>query len=780
MCLVIILLAACSGLGATVSTASSAPDFVFVPTSGPCLTNNGGQPTVPYYNDIVVSKAVSMDPEPGEMHIPGHGPEVETIEACLAACLERNVHVVSVNFLQGRECMCSGGCPCFEPLGGGWLVALPANCQHQQPQVCQDSESNGGWEPRGNRSSCMGFFDKGGHPVDDTKMSHPWGKASFAHCHQPFSWRQMNKNMSKDVFKTGGLGTLMEMDGYETWVCLHSSIIRPHWNPRCPHTGLVATVDPWFCWVYHETREEFTPWGPNSRVKLFDPPPVKDPIRSPDGRFVLVDMPMTWEEARTYCRTHFADLVSIHSSLVNSIVASLCEKAASVNGAEHGDTGIACWIGGYRSMSSQGLDLWAWSDGSAFDFTSWSEGEPNNMGSHGEPYIHMWRGGERVGTWNDNGAGFEAGATVCSAVVEVAGSGYSYWDFDPVDGCVTESEMNARKALEDLDTQEWWPDFASMAGFAHAGGAADKCGGISEEDFKAFAAKYFSGGSGGECSLCADPTHNCRCSAEKGLSGVCGPAPFCYDAATTAMGGRTAQEQCVADSDIWCGPLFSTKSIHQSTPNPCELNTFTVTMVANVPFMNGQTIITISGLSNADFGPEVASAVGSTNTVINISDASGGAGHHRLFGSSFSGEAGTGHWDDVTDTLTLYVLQNTESASEYTFSFKLYNPPKDQPAVTPRISASFVGNSKKLFTADVKNDILATDMTYPVTEVQNLHDPLYVIAARFTEFDVSNTSVFPCDNNTITIGFKTNVPLWSRCRFFYVCERVCAEVSMLL
>ena len=124
----------------------------------------------------------------------------------------------------------------------------------------------------------MGFFDKGGHPVDDTKMSHPWGKASFAHCHQPFSWRQMNKNMSKDVFKTGGLGTLMEMDGYETWVCLHSSITRPHWNPQCPHTGPVATVDPWFCWVYHETREEFTPWGPNSRVKLFDPPPVKYPI----------------------------------------------------------------------------------------------------------------------------------------------------------------------------------------------------------------------------------------------------------------------------------------------------------------------------------------------------------------------------------------------------------------------------------------------------------------------------------------------------------------------
>ena len=240
--------------------------------------------------------------------------------------------------------------------------------------------------------------------------------------------------------------------------------------------------------------------------------------------------------------------------------------------------------------------------------------------------------------------------------------------------------------------------------------------------------------------------------------------------------GRPCCTTCTATGDASDGdaqplkvmqPLFCTKSIHQSTPNPCQLNTFTVTMTANVPFMNGQTIITISGLSNADFGPEVASGVGSRSTVINISDASGGAGHHRLFGSSFSGEAGTGHWDDVEDTLTLYVLQNTESASEYTFSFQLYNPPKDQLAATPQISASFVGNSKKLFTADVRNDIPATDMTYPVTEVQNLHDPLYVIAARFTEFDVSNTSVFPCDNNTITIRFKTNVPLESRCRFFF-------------
>jgi len=91
--------------------------------------------------------------------------------------------------------------------------------------------------------------------------------------------------------------------------------------------------------------------------------------------------------------------------------------------------------------------------------------------------------------------------------------------------------------------------------------------------------------------------------------------------------------------------------------------------------------------------------------------------------------------------LTLYVLTDTESASEYTFSFQLYNPPQAQLAVQPQISASFIGNSKQLFTAG--EGIAAEDMNYPVTEIQNLEDPLFVIEAEFTHLSVAVSSLFP-------------------------------------
>jgi hypothetical protein len=103
-------------------------------------------------------------------------------------------------------------------------------------------------------------------PTQDpgTNASHPeqswgqadWGKPEFDHCVQPFSWEELLALHRTNNASMGGLGKLFEVDGYETWQC-----VRGH------HCAL-EPVDPWFCWVYHETDKIFTAWGPNSLLKL--------------------------------------------------------------------------------------------------------------------------------------------------------------------------------------------------------------------------------------------------------------------------------------------------------------------------------------------------------------------------------------------------------------------------------------------------------------------------------------------------------------------------------
>jgi hypothetical protein len=199
--------------------------------------------------------------------------------------------------------------------------------------------------------------------------------------------------------------------------------------------------------------------------------------------------------------------------------------------------------------------------------------------------------------------------------------------------------------------------------------------------------------------------------------------------------------------------LFCVKTIQQSTPNPCQLNTLTVTFVANVPFMAGQTEISIRGLSNADF----------PTGEIQILDGSMGGGNHLLFGNGFAGTPGTGHWNDGTDTLTLSVLQNTEAAAEYVIRFQVYNPPNAQGKATPQIEAKNVGNSKLIYEAG--ENIAAVNLEDPPTTRSNpLDDPLHVIATEFTHISVSSDDINPCANRTITITLATNVPVWSRCK----------------
>ena len=93
---------------------------------------------------------------------------------------------------------------------------------------------------------------------DGHNRTKDWGKPEYVHCVQPYTWYELvygYKNSSV-AFKVGGLGKLLEKGGYQTWQCFPD------------HYCATDAIDPWFCFVYHETEKVFTPWGENAGLEL--------------------------------------------------------------------------------------------------------------------------------------------------------------------------------------------------------------------------------------------------------------------------------------------------------------------------------------------------------------------------------------------------------------------------------------------------------------------------------------------------------------------------------
>uniref|UniRef100_A0A3B3ZFS9 C-type lectin domain-containing protein n=1 Tax=Periophthalmus magnuspinnatus TaxID=409849 RepID=A0A3B3ZFS9_9GOBI len=78
--------------------------------------------------------------------------------------------------------------------------------------------------------------------------------------------------------------------------------------------------------------------------------------------YTLVNIRMTWEDARSYCRQHYTDLAMIEDETEDSAVSSLYP-------------GAHVWIGLYR-------EPWRWSDGSHSNFTNWQSTSPDSYGQN--------------------------------------------------------------------------------------------------------------------------------------------------------------------------------------------------------------------------------------------------------------------------------------------------------------------------------------------------------------------------------------------------------------
>jgi hypothetical protein len=143
-------------------------------------------------------------------------------------------------------------------------AAVPA-AGHTRPAQRTGTASGSGApkSPFATRAQHGGSEPGSGYPSPAATQA-DWGDAQHARCVQPYSWDELlhgykGKNISTS-FKMGGLGKLVEQDGYETWLCFKD------------HFCAVEPTNPWFCFVYHETNQVFTPWGENNQLKLVPVP----------------------------------------------------------------------------------------------------------------------------------------------------------------------------------------------------------------------------------------------------------------------------------------------------------------------------------------------------------------------------------------------------------------------------------------------------------------------------------------------------------------------------
>ncbi|XP_031416906.1 ladderlectin-like isoform X2 [Clupea harengus] len=103
--------------------------------------------------------------------------------------------------------------------------------------------------------------------------------------------------------------------------------------------------------------------------------------------FKFVSEARSWAKSESHCVAMGGNLASVHSIVEHSFIQELIR--------EHTQGTPRTWIGGYDAVEE---GRWLWSDGSRFDYTDWSPGEPNNQYG-GEHCIEINFGGRLL--WND-------------------------------------------------------------------------------------------------------------------------------------------------------------------------------------------------------------------------------------------------------------------------------------------------------------------------------------------------------------------------------------------
>ena len=112
-------------------------------------------------------------------------------------------------------------------------------------------------------------------------------------------------------------------------------------------------------------------------------------------KYEFVGTRKNFHDAEQHCRSKGGHLASVKGPNENNIISG---KAGN----------HAVWVGGHDS----GTRTWTWTDGSAFGWSNWNPGEPNNVGKGGEDCLGLWGNGK----WNDFSCSRHSLAFVCEYI----------------------------------------------------------------------------------------------------------------------------------------------------------------------------------------------------------------------------------------------------------------------------------------------------------------------------------------------------------------------------
>ncbi|KAF4108931.1 ladderlectin-like [Onychostoma macrolepis] len=107
---------------------------------------------------------------------------------------------------------------------------------------------------------------------------------------------------------------------------------------------------------------------------------------------------VNWITAERHCQSLDANLASVHNKLENDFLMSLFPSSTTRS-----------WLGVHDGEQE---GQWTWSDGSAYDYTNWCAGEPNNAGVENCVDIN-WTSNR---CWNDLPCSFQIGYTCAKSL----------------------------------------------------------------------------------------------------------------------------------------------------------------------------------------------------------------------------------------------------------------------------------------------------------------------------------------------------------------------------